>query len=90
MRILLAAIMTRFRLLCSSEHVIGHQEISFLASVMLMHCFSVNAQLLEHSSTSLLPRTRKKIKIDFCFFALLRPAQKSVHNACSGRVTPLL
>jgi hypothetical protein len=35
--------LTRFRLLCSSEHVIGRQEENFLTSVMLMHCFSVNA-----------------------------------------------
>jgi hypothetical protein len=60
--------MTRFRLLCSSEHVIGHQEISFLASVMLMHCFSVNAQLLEHSSTSFFFRAReRKSKLIFIF-----------------------
>ena len=48
MRILLAAILTRFRLLCSYEHVIGRQEETFLTSVMLMHCFSVNARFLRH------------------------------------------
>jgi hypothetical protein len=90
MRILLAAILTRFRLLCSSEHVIGRQEeilLDFRDADALFYCQRLISQALP---THLIPAHAKTKQISFVVFCSAATGPFSVHIACSGRVTPLL